>query len=252
MRQAESEFKVGSSGPARALTGDRHSSIGNVRSARNGDRRAGKAARQGTVKSMTGEAETVRPSEELIAAALAVLGKRNLVFVGLMGAGKSAIGRIVSQMLSIPFVDSDHEIERVSRMTIPELFSAYGEPEFRGLEQRVIRRLLKSGPRVVSTGGGAFMNEATRQTIAALGISVWLKADLEVLFERVSRRDNRPLLKTEDPKGTLASLMAARYPIYETAAITVVSREADKDVIAREVIEALAGYEAPQGKDVKA
>lgn len=189
-----------------------------------------------------GEGEAARPSDEVTGAALRALGRRNLVFVGLMGAGKSAIGRLVAQMLSIPFVDSDHEIERVSRMTIPELFEAYGEPEFRALEQRVIKRLLKSGPRVVSTGGGAFMNEATRQVIAASGISVWLKADLDVLWERVCRRDNRPLLKNEDPKGTLARLMEVRYPVYATATLTILSRDAEKEVIAREVIEALAAY----------
>ena len=122
--------------------------------------------------------------EEDIEKARRVLGRRNLVFVGLMGAGKSAIGRLVAQMLEIPFVDSDHEIERVSRMTIPELFEAYGELEFRALEARVIKRLLKSGPRVLSTGGGAFMNETTRATITAGSLSVWLKADLDVLWAR--------------------------------------------------------------------
>ena len=111
--------------------------------------------------------------EQDIAKARRVLGRRNLVFVGLMGAGKSAIGRLVAQMLEIPFVDSDHEIERVSRMTIPELFEAYGEPEFRALEARVIKRLLKTGPRVLSTGGGAFMNDTTRTMVLADGLSVW-------------------------------------------------------------------------------
>jgi shikimate kinase len=124
--------------------------------------------------------------EQDIAKAREVLGRRNLVFVGLMGAGKSAIGRLVAQMLEIPFVDSDHEIERVSRMTIAELFEAYGEPEFRALEARVIKRLLKTGPRVLSTGGGAFMNEATRTMVLRSGLSVWLKADLEILWMRVS------------------------------------------------------------------
>lgn len=181
-----------------------------------------------------------RPSEDDVQAALAVLGARNLVFVGLMGAGKSAIGRMVAQRLAIPFVDSDHEIERVSRMSIPDLFATYGEAEFRALEARVLNRLLQSGPRVVSTGGGAFMNEETRAIIAQNGVSIWLKADLEVLWERVCRRDSRPLLKTEDPKGTLAGLLEKRYPVYAEARLTVMSRNVAKDVIASEVIEAVA------------
>ena len=168
------------------------------------------------------------------------LGKRNLVLVGLMGAGKSAIGKLVAQGLGIPFIDSDHEIERVSRMTVPELFEAYGEPEFRKLEQRVIKRLLKTGPRVLSTGGGAFMNEETRAAIRESGVSLWLDADLETLWERVIKRDNRPLLKTENPKKTLEDLMNARYPTYALARLRVKSREVKKDVVAGEVIAALA------------
>ncbi|MBL0371600.1 shikimate kinase [Rhizobium sp. KVB221] len=168
------------------------------------------------------------------------LGKRNLVLVGLMGAGKSAIGKLVAQALGIPFIDSDHEIERVSRMTIPELFQAYGEPEFRKLEQRVIRRLLRTGPRVLSTGGGAFINEDTRAAIRDNGLSLWLDADLDVLWERVLKRDNRPLLKTENPKKTLEDLMIARYPIYATAHLRVKSRDVKKDEMVGEVIAALA------------
>jgi len=168
------------------------------------------------------------------------LGARNLVLVGLMGAGKSAIGKLVAQMMGIPFIDSDHEIERVSRMTIPELFEAYGEPEFRKLEQRVIKRLLKTGPRVLSTGGGAFMNEETRRAIRDSGVSLWLDADLDTLWERVIKRDNRPLLKTENPKKTLEDLMNARYPTYGLAHMKVKSRDVKKEVIASEVIAALA------------
>ncbi len=172
--------------------------------------------------------------------ALEALGKRNLVIVGLMGAGKSAIGKLVAQYLGIPFVDSDHEIERVSRMTIPELFEAYGEPEFRKLEQRVIKRLLRTGPRVLSTGGGAFMNAETRAAICENGLSLWLDADLEILWERVTKRDNRPLLKTANPKKTLEDLMIARYPTYATAHLTVKSRDIRKDAMAHEVIAAVA------------
>ena len=174
--------------------------------------------------------------------AKAALGKRNLVLVGLMGAGKSAIGRIVAQQLGLSFVDTDTEIERVSRMSISELFAAYGEEEFRALETRVIKRLLRTGPRVVSTGGGAFINEKTRKQIERGGLSVWLNADLDVLWERVNKRDHRPLLKTENPKQTLKDLMDKRYPIYALADITVQSRDVRKEVIANEVLTAVIEY----------
>jgi shikimate kinase len=183
---------------------------------------------------------TSHGDSEDIERALKALGKRNLVLVGLMGAGKSAVGKLVAQFLGIPFVDSDHEIERVSRMTIPELFESYGEPEFRKLEQRVIKRLLRTGPRVLSTGGGAFMNEETRAAIKENGLSLWLDADLETLWERVIKRDNRPLLKTENPKKTLEDLMNARYPTYALAHLQVKSRDVKKDQVAEEVIAAVA------------
>ena len=169
----------------------------------------------------------------------AMLGKRSLVLVGLMGAGKSTIGKRVAQMLGIPFIDADTEIEAVSRMTIPELFERYGEPEFRDLERRVIRRILRTGPKVLATGGGAFMNEQTRKAITRAGVSVWLKADLDVLMERVSRKGNRPLLKTANPRATMQELMDKRYPVYELSDITVMSRDEKKDVMAGEVIDAL-------------
>lgn len=170
------------------------------------------------------------------------LGRRNLVLVGLMGAGKSAIGRIVASQLGLPFIDTDNEIERVSRMTISELFAAYGEDEFRALETRVIKRLMRAGPRVVSTGGGAFVNDRTREQIGRGGISIWLKADLDILWERVNKRDHRPLLKTENPKQTLQDLMDRRYPIYAKADLTVQSRDVRKEVIADEVLEAVIDY----------
>jgi shikimate kinase len=170
------------------------------------------------------------------------LGGRNLVLIGLMGAGKSAIGRLTAQALGIPFIDSDHEIERVSRMSITDLFAAYGETEFRALEARVIKRLLKSGPRVISTGGGAFINETSRRYIKRGGLTLWLKADLDVLWERVNKRDSRPLLKTENPKQTLENLMNARYPIYAEADLTVHSRDVRKDVMVDEVLAALVAY----------
>ncbi|ASY70238.1 shikimate kinase [Sinorhizobium fredii] len=168
------------------------------------------------------------------------LGKRNLIFIGLMGAGKSAIGRLTAQALGIPFVDSDHEIERVSRMTVSELFAAYGEEEFRALEARVLKRLLRSGPRVVSTGGGAYINERSRRHIKKGGLTVWLNADIEVLWERVNKRDSRPLLKTENPKQTLENLMRARYPIYAEADLVVLSRDVKKETMVEEVLAAIA------------
>ncbi|MCJ8520251.1 shikimate kinase [Pseudorhizobium tarimense] len=183
-------------------------------------------------------APVVGPS--LTEQARAALGKRNLVFVGLMGAGKSVIGRMVAQALSLPFVDTDTEIERVSRMTISELFAAYGEVEFRSLETRVIARLMEGGPRVISTGGGAFINENTRQVIGEGGVSVWLNAELDVLWERVNKRDHRPLLKTENPKATLENLMHQRYPIYALADLTVQSGQVRKEAMVTNVLSALA------------
>ena len=187
-------------------------------------------------------------TESRAAGILARLGRRSIVFVGLMGAGKTAIGRKAATLLGLPFIDSDHEIESVSRMTIPELFERYGEPEFRALEQRVIQRLLEAGPQVLSTGGGAFMNAQTRRHIAEAGISVWLKADLDLLMDRVSRKQNRPLLQNADPRGALKRLMDERYPVYAEASIVVETRDAGKDVIADETLEAIAAYLAQEQK----
>ena len=168
------------------------------------------------------------------------LAKRSIVLVGLMGAGKTAIGRKVAAALSLRFVDSDHEIENVSRMTVPELFERYGEAEFRALERRVIGRLVKDGPQVVATGGGASMNDQTRRLIGRHGLSVWLKADLDILMDRVAKRQNRPLLKTADPRATMARLMDERYPVYALADVTVKTRDEKREIIADEVIEAVA------------
>jgi shikimate kinase len=173
---------------------------------------------------------------------LARLGSRSIVFVGLMGAGKTAIGRRVATLLGLPFTDSDHEIESVSRMTIPDLFERYGEAEFRSLEQRVIVRVLESGPQILSTGGGSFMNAQTRDAIAAYGLSVWLKADVDTLLDRVSKKQNRPLLKNSDPRAVLEKLMLERYPVYALADVTVPTRDERKEVIAGEVIEAVARH----------
>ncbi|MET0574993.1 MAG: shikimate kinase [Mesorhizobium sp.] len=192
--------------------------------------------------------QIILPAERT-AEVLRLLGDRSIIFVGLMGAGKTAIGRKVAYALGLPFTDSDHEIEEASRMTIPELFELYGEAEFRALEQRVILRILESGRQVLSTGGGAFMNEHTRQAIADRGISVWLKADIDILMERVSKKQNRPLLKNPDPRAVMEKLMADRYPVYAKAALTVPTRDERKEIIATEVIDALAAAlaRAPAG-----
>lgn len=182
------------------------------------------------------------PAADAIAGLRAQLGRRSIVFVGLMGAGKTAIGRKVAQALGLPFSDSDHEIETVSRMTIPELFERYGEPEFRALEERVVVRLVKDGPHVVSTGGGAFMNAHTRAEIAAHGISIWLKADIDTLMVRVAKKPNRPLLKNPDPRAVMERLMAERYPVYATADITVTTRDARREVISEEVLDSIAAH----------
>ncbi len=171
---------------------------------------------------------------------LARLAGRSVVFVGLMGAGKTAIGRKVASMLGLPFIDSDHEIETASRMSIPELFERYGEAEFRALEQRVIQRILEGGAQVLSTGGGAYMNSQTRRTIAERAVAVWLRAELDVLMERVAKKQNRPLLKNADPRAVMQRLMDERYPVYAEADVTVLTRDEKKDVIATEVIDALA------------
>lgn len=187
---------------------------------------------------MPEQAEPAQTKDET----LALLGRRSIVFVGLMGAGKTAIGRKLAAMLGLPFVDSDQEIESVSRMSVPELFERYGEPEFRALEQRVILRVLENGPQVLSTGGGAYMNDQTREAIRQHAVSIWLKADLSVLMERVSKKQNRPLLKTADPRATLAELMDRRYPVYALADVTVPTRDEKKEVIAAEVAAALHAH----------
>lgn len=182
------------------------------------------------------------------AALLERLGGQSVVFVGLMGAGKTAIGRKVATMLQLPFIDSDHEIEGVSRMSVPELFERYGESEFRALEQRVILRLLEGGPQVLSTGGGAFMNAQTRSAIAEHGVSVWLKADIDTLMERVGKKPTRPLLQNPDPRGVMERLMNERYPVYAEAAVTVLTRDERKDVIAAEVIAQLGSHLCAAGR----
>ena len=174
-----------------------------------------------------------------IEALLARLGERSIVLVGLMGCGKSSVGRRLASRLGLGFVDADEEIERVAAKSIVEIFADHGEAYFRDGERRVIARLLSSGPQVLATGGGAFINPETRANIRERGVSIWLRADLPVLMRRVSKRDTRPLLKSGDPEATMRDLMAKRYPIYADADITIESRDVPHDVIVNEVIAAL-------------
>ena len=164
---------------------------------------------------------------------------RTITLVGLMGAGKSTVGRRLAARLDIPFVDADSEIEAAAGCTIPEIFERHGEAEFRSGERRVIARLLRGRPKVLATGGGAFMDADTRQRIKARAISVSLRADLELLMARVARRDNRPLLKQGDPREIMERLMAQRYPVYAEADITVESNEGPHDAIVERIIDAL-------------
>jgi shikimate kinase len=174
---------------------------------------------------------------------LTALDGRSIVLVGMMGVGKSSVGRRLAVRLSIPFVDADSEIETAAKMTIPEIFARHGEPYFRSGEARVIARLLEGGPQVLATGGGAFMNADTRALIKQKGVSVWLHADLDVLLRRTSkRRSDRPLLQTDDPSETLRALLAEREPVYALADLTVQSRDVPHEAIVADVMTALAAY----------
>ncbi|KKB07594.1 shikimate kinase [Devosia chinhatensis] len=170
------------------------------------------------------------------------LAEKPLVLVGMMGAGKTTVGRRLASRLGRQFVDSDEEIERAAQMTIPEIFEQRGEAEFRAGEMRVIARLLKETNIVLATGGGAFANAETRGLVKAEALSVWLKADVDVLFERVSRRANRPLLRTANPRATLEALVAERYPIYAEADVTVLSRDVPQDDVTGDVIAAVLAH----------
>ncbi len=167
------------------------------------------------------------------------LGTRSIVLVGLMGSGKTSTGRCLARRLGLEFVDADTEIEWAAGMSISEIFDKHGEEYFRAGERRVMSRLLSEGPRVIATGGGAYLNEQTRAGISARALSIWLRADLEVLWRRVRRRSHRPLLKTPDPEGTLRTLMEQRYPIYERADVTVVSRDGPHDIVVDDAVAAL-------------
>jgi len=186
--------------------------------------------------------ETVAPahaSTSQEADITAALGRRSIVLVGMMGAGKSTIGRRLGARLRLPFLDADIEIEAAACMSIPEIFETRGEPYFRDGEARVIARLLDSGPAVIATGGGAFMREETRNRIREKAVSLWLKADVDTIMKRVKRRADRPLLRTEDPAATVARLLEAREPVYQSADLTIASRDVPHDRIVDECIDAL-------------
>ena len=172
----------------------------------------------------------------------AALGSRSIVLVGMMGAGKSSVGRRLAARLGLAFVDADIEIEAAAGMSIADIFAAHGEAYFRSGEARVIARLLEGGPQVMATGGGAIMNPDTRALIGVKGVSVWLDADYEVLLRRVKRRTDRPMLKTVDPAETLRRLLDERRPVYGQADLTIRSRDAPHDTIVSEAIAALAGH----------
>src|SRR5277367_4821945 len=171
------------------------------------------------------------------------LGQRSIVLVGMMGVGKSSIGRRLAARLSIPFTDADAEIEKAAGMSISDIFARNGEAYFRSGEARVIARLLESGPQVLATGGGAFMNADTQALIKLKGVSIWLNAIFDVLLRRTSkRRNDRPLLQTDDPAETLRQLLAEREPTYALADLTVQSREVAHDAIVADMMTALMSF----------
>src|SRR5271169_5740419 len=171
------------------------------------------------------------------------LGHRSIALVGMMGVGKSSVGRRLGARLGVPFVDADAEIEKAAGMSIADIFARHGEADFRSGEARVIARLLDGGPQVLASGGGAVMNADTRALIKAKGVSIWLSADFEVLMRRINKRKNdRPLLQTADPEATLRALLAERDPIYAQADITVQSRDVSHDAIVAEIVAALLAF----------
>lgn len=170
------------------------------------------------------------------------LRRRTIALVGLMGVGKSSVGRRLATTLGLPFRDADTEVEVAAGRAIPEIFAEMGEPAFRDGERRVIARLLEGPPHVLATGGGAFMSPETRALIKAHALSVWLKADLEVLARRIGRKDTRPLLIGKDPLEVLRAQAETRYPVYAEADVTVETADAPHQVTVNQVIEALLAH----------
>ena len=192
---------------------------------------------------MPAEAKTTRRvSARQISRVTALTGCRPIVLIGLMGVGKTTVGRRLAQRLGLEFADADGEIEKAAGKSIADIFTDHGESQFRDGEQRVISRLLQSPGLVLATGGGAFMNAATRCEIARTGISVWLRADLDLLMKRVRKRSHRPLLNAGDPRGVMEKLMAERYPVYGQANVIVDSRDTSHAGVVNDVICALLSY----------
>lgn len=173
---------------------------------------------------------------------------RPIVLVGLMGVGKTTIGRRLASVLGLPFLDADAEIEAAAGCTIEDMFARHGEAAFRDGERRVIARLLSGAPMVLATGGGAYMDPETRRLIKERGLSIWLRADLELLLRRVSKRANRPLLKRGDPRAIMTDLIERRYPVYGEADLVVDSRDGPHDQMVRAILNALAEHAARAGR----
>ena len=169
------------------------------------------------------------------------LGARSIVLVGMPGSGKTSIGRRLAQYLGVEFVDADQEIEAAAGMSIPDIFSQHGEPYFRAGEARVIARLLDKGPQVIATGGGAFANPDTRALVGARALSIWLKADVDLLLRRVKRKNDRPLLRVDDPEAVLKRLLGEREAVYAEADITVTSLDVPHEAVVEALVKALTG-----------
>lgn len=167
---------------------------------------------------------------------------RPLVLVGMMGAGKTRVGQCLARVLDLPFADSDREIEKAAGMTVPEIFKTLGEPEFRAGEKRVIARLLERGPSVLATGGGAVMDPDTQAAIAGKAVSLWIRADMDLLLSRTARRGGRPLLENGDPREILEALAAKRYPVYERADMVIDSHDGPVDITVDKALEKLDGF----------
>ena len=189
---------------------------------------------------MNGDGATADAAGDLQALAASIVVDRSIVLVGLMGAGKTTVGRRLAAALGLPFVDADEEIERAAGLPVGEIFARLGEPEFRRGERRVIERLLQGPPHVLATGGGAFIDPETRALVKACGVSVWLRADIEVLLRRVEKRDTRPLLRGGDPRMIMQRLIAERYPLYAEADLTVDSNNGPHSTAVAQVLAALA------------
>ena len=188
------------------------------------------------------EARQAIADGEQIDRVLARLGSKCVVLVGMMGAGKTSIGRRLANLLHLPFLDADAEIEKAANLTIAEIFAKHGEADFRDGEKRVVARLLASGPAVLATGGGAYMSEETRERCRADGVTIWLKADVPVLLDRVRKKGNRPLLDRPDPDAVMRQLLAEREPTYALADITIASREGPHQVVIGDIVSALDQY----------